>query len=148
MAWVGIFVTLQMITHWQSLLGTELCPPPKFIDWMPKPHHHGCIWRWASQEVIKVKWSHKVGALIQFCCCCLVAMLSLTLCDSMNSSTSGSPVLNCLPEFRFMSISDAIQLSHPLLYPSSPAFKLSQHQSLFQWIHSSHQVAKVFISKK
>ena len=40
-------------------------------------------------------------------------------------------------------ISDAIQLSHPLLYPSPPAFNLSQHQSLFQWIHSSHQVANV-----
>ena len=38
---------------------------------------------------------------------------------------------------------DAIQLSHPLLSPSLSAFNLSQHQGLFQWVSSSHQVAKV-----
>ena len=38
-------------------------------------------------------------------------------------------------------ISDATQLSHPPLSPS-PSFNLSQHQSLFQWVSSSHQVAK------
>ena len=36
-----------------------------------------------------------------------------------------------------------IQLSHPLSFPSPPAFNLSQHQGLFQWVSSSHQVAKV-----
>ena len=40
-------------------------------------------------------------------------------------------------------ISDAIQPPHPLLSPSLPAFNLSQHQSLFQWVSSSHQMAKV-----
>ena len=40
-------------------------------------------------------------------------------------------------------ISDAIQPSHPLSSPSPPAFNLSQHQGLFQWVGSSHQVAKV-----
>ena len=40
-------------------------------------------------------------------------------------------------------VSDAIQLSHPLSSPSSPAFNPSQHQGLFQWVSSSHQVAKV-----
>ena len=38
-------------------------------------------------------------------------------------------------------VSDAIQPSHPLLFPFSPAFNLSQHQGLFQWVCSSHQVA-------
>ena len=38
---------------------------------------------------------------------------------------------------------DAIQPSHPLLSPSPPAFNLSQHQGFFQWVGSSHQVAKV-----
>ena len=38
-------------------------------------------------------------------------------------------------------VSDAIQPSHPLLSPS-PAFNLSQHQGLFKWVSSSHQVAK------
>ena len=40
-------------------------------------------------------------------------------------------------------IGDPIQSSHPLLSPSPPAFNLSQHQGLFQWVSSSHQVAKV-----
>ena len=40
-------------------------------------------------------------------------------------------------------VSDAIQPSYPLSSPSSPAFNLSQHQGLFKWVSSSHQVAKV-----
>ena len=40
-------------------------------------------------------------------------------------------------------VSDAIQPSHPLLSPSPPVYNLSQHQGLFQWMSSSHQVAKV-----
>ena len=40
-------------------------------------------------------------------------------------------------------VSDAIQPSHPLLSPSPPAFNLSQHQGLFQWVNSLHEVAKV-----
>ena len=43
----------------------------------------------------------------------------------------------------FHSVSDAIQLSHPLLSPSPPAFNLSQHQGLFKWVNSLHQVGKV-----
>ena len=40
-------------------------------------------------------------------------------------------------------VSDAVQPSHPLLSPSPPAFNLYQHQGLFKWVSSSHQVAKV-----
>ena len=40
-------------------------------------------------------------------------------------------------------LSDAIQPSHPLLSPSPPAPNPSQHQSLFQWVSSLHEVAKV-----
>ena len=40
-------------------------------------------------------------------------------------------------------VGDAIQPSHPLLFPSPPAFSLSQHQGLFKWVGSSLQVAKV-----
>ena len=69
-----------------------------------------------------------------------------TLCNSMGSSTPGFPVHHQLPEFaqtHVHRVGDAIQLSHPLLSPSPPAFNLSQHQGLFQWVSSSHQVAKV-----
>ena len=57
----------------------------------------------------------------------------------------GFPVLHHLPEFAqtyVHPVGDSVQPSHPLL-PSSPAFTLSQHQGLFQWVSSSHQVAKV-----
>ena len=65
---------------------------------------------------------------------------------TMESRTPGFPVLHHLPEFAQTHVhwvSDTIQPSHPLS-PSSPfAFNPSQHQGLFQWVSSSHQVAKV-----
>ena len=68
------------------------------------------------------------------------------LCNPMDCSTPGFPVHCQLPEFTQTHahwVSDAIQPSHPLSSPSPPAFNLSQHQGLFQWVSSSHQVAKV-----
>ena len=61
-------------------------------------------------------------------------------------SMPGFPVHHQLPELAQTHVhwvSDAIQPSHPLLSPSPPAFNLSQHQGLFQWVSSSHQVAKL-----
>ena len=69
-----------------------------------------------------------------------------TLCDPMNRSMPGLPVHHQLPEFtqtHVHRVSDAIQPSHPLSSPSPPAPNPSQHQSLFQWVNSSHEVAKV-----
>ena len=68
-----------------------------------------------------------------------------TICDPMNCSTPGLPVHLQLLEFtqtHVHRVSDAIQLSHPLSSPSPPAPKSSQIQSLFQWVNSSHEVAK------
>ena len=68
-----------------------------------------------------------------------------TLSDPMNCSTPGLPVHHQLTESsqtRVHWVSDAIQPSHLLSSPS-PALSLSQHQGLFQWVSSSHQVAKV-----
>ena len=68
------------------------------------------------------------------------------LCDPMNRSTTGLPVHHHLPEFtqtHVHRVRDVIQPSHPLSSPSSPAPNPSQHQSLFQWVNSSHEVAKV-----
>ena len=75
-----------------------------------------------------------------------VTQSCLTLCDPMDGSTPGFSVHHQLPELaqtHFHWVSDAIQPSHPLSSPSSPAFNLSQHQGLFQWVSSFHQVAKV-----
>ena len=74
-----------------------------------------------------------------------VTQSCLTLCDLMDCSTSGFPVHHQLPEFtqaHVNQVGDAIQPAHPLSSPS-PTFSLSQHQGLFQWVSSSHQVAKV-----
>ena len=75
-----------------------------------------------------------------------VAQSCPTLWDFMNCSTPGLPVHHQLPEFtqtHVHQVSDAIQPSHPLLSPSPLAPNPSQHQSLFQWVNSSHEVAKV-----
>ena len=75
-----------------------------------------------------------------------VAQSCPTLCDPMNHSTPGLPVRHHLPEFsqtHIHRVSDAIQPSHPLSSPSPPAPNPSQHQSLFQWVNSLHEVAKV-----
>ena len=69
-----------------------------------------------------------------------------TLCDLMNHSMPGLPVHHQHPEFTKTLVhwvSDAIQPSHPLSSPSPPAPNPSQHQSLFQSVSSSHEVAKV-----
>ena len=85
-----------------------------------------------------------------------VAQSCPTLCDPMNRSTPGLPVHHQLPEFtqtQVHQVSDAIQPSHPLLSPHptisssvvpfSSRFQSSQHQGLFKWVSSLHQVAKV-----
>ena len=64
----------------------------------------------------------------------------------MDGSTPGLPVHHQLPEStqtHVHRVSDAIQSSHPLSSPSPPALNLSQHQGLFKWVSSLHQVAKV-----
>ena len=71
---------------------------------------------------------YRLSGLHQFS---LVTQSCPTLCDPMNCSTPGLPVHHQLPEFTQTHVhwvSDAIQLSHPLLSPSPPTFNLSQHQ--------------------
>ena len=66
--------------------------------------------------------------------------------NPMDCSTPGFPVHHQLLELaqtQVHQVGDAIQPSHPLLSSSPPAFNLSQHWDLFQWVSSSHQVAKV-----
>ena len=69
-----------------------------------------------------------------------------TLWDPVGCSMPGLPVHHQLPEFtqtHIQWVGHAIQQSHPLFIPSPPIFNLSQHQDLFKWGNSSHQVAKV-----
>ena len=84
---------------------------------------------WACSNVDWKKKEWNTGT--QFCCCCSVAKLCPTLCDPMNCSRPGFPVLHHLLQFAQTHVhwvSDAIQQPHPLSPPSSPALNLSQHQ--------------------
>ena len=83
-----------------------------------------------------ISYNHQFSSVAQSC---------PTLCNPVNCSTPGLPVHHQLLKFiqtHVHRVSDAIQLSHPLLSPFPPAPNPSQHQSLFQWVNSSHEVPK------
>ena len=78
------------------------------------------------------------------CCCCSCSVVS----DSLQPMDLAHrlPCFHCLPELaqnHVHWVGDAIQPSYPLSSPSPPTFNLSQHQDLFQWVSSLHQMAKV-----
>ena len=103
------------------------------------------VYGWLSPFAINLKLQHWLSAIssVQFS---PVAQSCPTLCDPMNRNMPGLPVHHQLPEFtqtHVHRVSDAIQPSHPLSSPSPPAPNPSQHQSLLQWVNSSHEVAKV-----
>ena len=75
-----------------------------------------------------------------------LSVVSKPLSNTMDWSMPGFPVQHQLPELaqtHVHRVGDAIQPYHPLLLPSPPAFNLSQHQGLFQWVRSLFHVAKV-----
>ena len=93
-----------------------------------------------TQWVISPQWV--LGTNI----CCSLAQSCLTFWDPMDCSMPGFPVLHRLPELAQTHVhwvGDAIQPSYPLSSPSPPALNLSQHQGLFKWVSSLHQVAKL-----
>ena len=74
-----------------------------------------------------------------------VTQSCLTLHNPMNHSRRGLPVHHQLlksTQTHVHCVSDAIQPSHPLSYPSPPALNLSQNQGLFKWVSSSHRWSK------
>ena len=94
---------------------------------------------YSQNDPVCIKFQNRqtLNILFQFSS---VAQLCLTLCNPMNCSTPG------LPEFtqtHLHQVGDAIQPSHPLSSLSPPAPSPSQHQGLFQWINSTHEVSKV-----
>ena len=90
-----------------------------------------------------VTWVKPRPSSVQFSS---VAQSCPTLCNPVNHSTPGLPVHHQLPEFsqtHVHRVSDGIQPSYPLSSPFPPTPNHSKHQSLFQWVNSSHEVAKV-----
>ena len=95
------------------------------------------------QEEFGCLYVHWVTFQVQFSS---ATQLCPTLCDPMNHSTPGLPVHHQMPESTQTHVhwvGNAIQPSHPLSSPSPPALNFSEHQGLFKWVSSSHQVAKV-----
>ena len=100
-----------------------------------------------SKNHCRVVCSHKLkdtcsleGKKWHTCAVVIVTQSYLTFCDPVDYSMPGFSVLHNLPEFAQTDVywvGDAIKLSHPMLFPSPPAFSPSQYQSLFQWVSSS-----------
>ena len=140
--WNTIMYVKHLLSAWHMV--NTLCEPPWLKYRLKSTVKSPRLWAMLHQEPVPQglnSWSHgQFSSVTQSC---------PTLCDPMNHSTPGLPVHHQLLEFTQTHIhwvSDAIQPSHPLSSPSPSAPNPSQHQSLFQWVNSSHEVAKVLVS--
>ena len=101
-----------------------------------------------SGFILRIFWSLKGYVTFKAIFNCFSVNKSCpALCNPMDCSTPGFPVLHHLLEFAQTHVhwvGDAIKSCHPLSYLSPLVLNLSQHQGLFQWVGSLHQVAKVF----
>jgi len=103
---------------------------------------HVALWRVPAIASLQLTSVLSVLVLLQFSS---VTQSCPALCDPMDRSTPGLPVHDQIPELiqtYVHWVGDAIPPSHPLS-SCSPAFNLSRHQSLFKWVTSSHQMAKI-----
>ena len=145
---------------WVRSLGWEDTLEKRKVFWLGECH--GLYSPWGRKELDTTEWLslHKINwhglyfPQVPYICldfkvfeltCCSVAHLCSTLCDPMACSMLGFPVLHHLLDLAQIHVhwvSDVIQPSLPLSSPSPPAPNPSQHQSLFQWVNSSHEVAK------
>ena len=110
------------------------------LEWITMPFSKGSSWH---KDLTHVSYVSCIGTQVL---CHLVSQSCLTPCDPMDCSMPGFPVHHHLPELAqtyVHRVGDAIYTSNPLSFPYLPAFNLSKHQGLFQWVSSSHQVAKV-----
>ena len=109
--------------------------------------HSIMIWLWWPQMMTTEKFKEHASSHIDTKFRSVQFSRSVVSdCDPMNCSTLGLPVHHQLLEFTqtlVHRVGDAIQPSHLLSSLSPPACNPSQHQSLFQWVNTSHQVAKV-----
>ena len=116
--WVQLFATLWTVACQVPLSQTRI------LEWVAMPSSKGSSYsvQFSSVQSLSSVW------------------------NTVDCSTAGHPVHHQLPEFtqtHVRWVSDAIQPSHSLLSPSSPAFNLSQYQGLFKWVSSSYQVAEI-----
>ena len=135
-------VTQQCLTLWDPMVYTiHRILQSRIWEWVAFPFFRG-----SSQPRDQTQVSRIAGGFFTSHQFSSVTHSYPTLCNLMNCSTPGLPVHHQLPEFTQTHVhwvSDAIQPSHPLSPPFPPAHNPFQHQSLFQWVNSSHEVAKV-----
>ena len=132
---------------WGAFLGTKsLCPLPSICRRASASEGFPEFQRTKLIREVR-KWKTKENRQAKPNSNSSVQSLSdVRLCNSMNHSMPGLPVHHQLPKFtqtHVHRVGDTIQPSHPLSSLSPPALNLSQHQGLFQWVNSLHQVAKV-----
>ena len=126
----GLYSPLALSGLWWWVLWTECGPNHKCIGSYLNPQDFRM---WVDLEIVSFK---------RFCCCPSVPQSCSTLCDPMDWSTPRFPVLYFL--LRLISIKLIMPSNHAISSSvASHALNLSQHQGLFQWVSSSHQVAKV-----
>ena len=143
MTWASIWTkwvvpwVLQMAQTMQFYSDVPSLPP---LIYLPAN-----VWKWSCSDGAVYECGDTMSPH-KHSVCHSAAQSCPTLCDPMACSTPGFSVLHQLPELAQTHVhwvGDVIQPSHPLPSPSPPAFNFSQHQGLFQWIGSSHQVVKV-----
>ena len=120
-----IFIEFSKGYRHNQFIKNKLQPMKSYLSWIELESCHSCDWKKFNVP-----------------CCCSVIELCLTLWDPIDCSTQGFAVLHCLMCIELVMLSNHLILGFPPP-PSLPALSLSQHQSLFQWVNSSHQVAKV-----
>ena len=140
-----------LISGWEEPLEEEMATHSSILAWRIMDRG---AWQAAVHRITKsqtwLKWLSKKASNRHITVCSVqfssVAQSCPTLCDPMNCSMPGLAVHHQHPEFTQTHIhwdSEAIQPSPPLSSPTPPAPNPSWHQSLFQWVNSSHEVAKV-----
>ena len=112
----------------------------RILDWVAISSSRGSSWPrdWTSVSLISPALAGHLEVRVAQSC--------PTICDPMDCSTPGFPVHHWLLELTQTHVhwvGDAIQPSHPRSSRSPPVFNLVQHQGLFKWVNSSHQVVKV-----
>ena len=136
--------SLPLISHWTDILEFHyLTPQARLSTWFLAASWFMFLALFRGKSCINIDFIIIVWVRVQFSS---VTQSCPNLHDPMNCSTPGLPVHHQLPEFtqtHVRWVGDAIQPSHPLSSPSPPAPNPSQHQSLLQWVNSSHEVAKV-----
>ena len=147
---IGLSLNDFTVWHfWAWAMDIELSRKCMFLDSLSR--HNKDLEQWTLKPLARHSSVSRQTYNLKICMHPYVQFSSvtqscLTLCDPMNCSMPGLPVHHQLLEFtqiHIHQVSDAFQSSHPLSFPSPPAHDPSQHQSLFQRVNSSHEVAKV-----